>query len=111
MNPADPNNWKAIVDASAYTVQGMIKAFDLCPSTVAAWFRDEDLAQPRKATIEKMTPIMEKIQTTKPLEKHPSYGYTTFEQRQVMLGSLTPEREAVMRQVRLQGENKGKLFA
>ncbi len=111
MNPADPKNWPFIIDASAYTQAGMVKSFGLCASTVAAWFRDEKPSTPRTKSIERMTPVMMTMQATPRLEKHPSYGYATPEQIDVLFGGgMCPDRDKILAQIKLQGKHEGKIF-
>ncbi len=111
MDPADPKNWPFIIEESAYTKTAMIHRFGLCENTVAAWFREEKPSKPRAKTIERMKQIMMTMMSTPKLEKHPSFGYATPEQIEVLFGGgIHPDRDAVMKQVQLQGKHEGKIY-
>lgn len=76
-NPEKQDDWARIIDESAYTLQSVCEDHDFKEETLRAWLKSQ--RKPQKRFQERIVETMRQLKQTRPMVKHPSYGYATEE--------------------------------
>lgn len=95
------------VHEGAYLVSTLAKKHNIPDSTLRGWVNG--VSEPSKKHQKKVEEIMKDLSKNKKIEKHPSYGYATKKEIELLKTAQGAERDIILKAIKRRAKNHGKL--